>query len=81
MPRRRRKPLRTRITYYVQVGTDVVQAKTLGTVTLGRDEPLLFTRKAEAEELARRTGGTLNRLTKHRRFKPIDTWWADRITT
>ena len=77
MPRKRRRtPLRTRIVYYVQVGTDVVQAKTLGTVTLGRDEPLLFTRKAEAEALAHATGGTVNRLTKYRRFKPVDAWWT-----
>ena len=70
----RRKPYRTRITYYVLIGTDVVQS--VGPITRGRDDPLLFTRKTEAEAVARRTGGTVNRLTKYRRFKPIDDWWA-----
>lgn len=74
--RRHRKPLRTRIVHYVQIGTDVVQRASPRVIVIGRDSPMLFTRKHEAQQIAARTGGDVERLTKYRQFKPITEWWA-----
>lgn len=57
MPRQpRRKPYRTRVVHYVQIGPLVVQRASPRVLILGRDAPLLMTRKTDALALARRAG-------------------------